>query len=170
MLDIIQNNPYRLLGIYSNSPVRERVVNYNKLKAFLRVRKETAFGLDLTALLPVAARTGETVSDANTKLALPNDQLRYAQFWFMKSTPLDNVAMNHLATGNAGMALSIWKKRERCLILAEPDYLYADSRRLPSRPRLRREAVFRIHGRLRKPRLRQRQYGGRRSTGIPFLR
>lgn len=112
MLDIIQNNPYRLLGIYSNSPAKDRVANHNKLKAFLKVGKEVSFDLDLPALLPAITRTSEIVSDADAKLALPNDQLRYAQFWFVKAPPLDDVAMNHLIAGSTNMAMSIWEKKD----------------------------------------------------------
>jgi len=112
MLDIIQNNPYRILGIYSNSPTKERVANHNRLKAFLRVGREVPFPLDLPTLLPAIARTAETVSDADAKLTLPAEQLRYAQFWFIKATPLDDVAINHLIKGNTNMAMSIWEKKD----------------------------------------------------------
>jgi len=112
MLDIIQNNPYRILGIYSNSPTKERVANHNRLKAFLKVGKEVSFPLDLPTLLPAIARTTEIVSQADAKLTLPAEQLRYAQFWFVKATPLDDVAMNHLIAGNADMAMSIWQKKD----------------------------------------------------------
>lgn len=33
-MDIINNNPYRLLGVYANSPVKERVGNEGKLLGF----------------------------------------------------------------------------------------------------------------------------------------
>lgn len=112
MLDIIQNNPYRLLGIYSNSPTKERVANYNRLKAFLKVGKGISFPSDLPKLLSTITRTAENVSDANSKLALPNEQFKYAQFWFVKATPFDDVAMNHLITENMDMAISIWEKKD----------------------------------------------------------
>lgn len=112
MLDIIQNNPYRLLGIYSNSPTKERVANHNRLRAFLKVGKEISFPLDLPMLLSTITRTTENISDADAKLALPNEQLRYAQFWFAKVTSLDDIAMNHLKEGNADMAISIWEKKD----------------------------------------------------------
>lgn len=111
MLALIQNNPYRLLGIYSNSPTKERVANHNRLKAFLKVGKEVSLPLDIP-LLPTIIRTSETISDADAKLTLPNDQLLYAQFWFANVTPMDDIAMNHLITGNADMAMSIWEKKD----------------------------------------------------------
>ncbi len=112
MLDIIQNSPYRLLGIYSNSPTKERVANYNRLKAFLKVGKDISFPLDLPVLLPAITRSAEAVSGAESKLTLPNEQLRYAQFWFMKATALDDIAMNHLIAGNVNGAISIWEKKD----------------------------------------------------------
>ncbi|MCD8236789.1 MAG: hypothetical protein LUD00_09085 [Prevotellaceae bacterium] len=112
MLDIIQNNPYRFLGIYSNSPTKERVANHNKLKAFLQVGKKFSFPLDLPVLLPAITRSVEAVSIADSKLTLPNEQLRYAQFWFMKATTLDDIAMKNLIAGNVTGAISIWKKKD----------------------------------------------------------
>lgn len=112
MMDILQTNPYRILGIYSNSPTKERVANHNRLKAFLKVGREVSFPLDLPMLLPAITRSEETVSDADAKLTLPNEQLRYAQFWFIKATPLDDIAMNHLIAGNINMAVSIWEKKD----------------------------------------------------------
>lgn len=112
MLDIIQNNPYRLLGIYSNSSTKERVANLNKLRAFLNVGRDVSFPLDLPVLLPAITRSAETVSGANAKLALPNEQLRYAQFWYMKATALDDIAMNRLIEGNVNEAISTWKKKD----------------------------------------------------------
>lgn len=112
MLDIIQNNPYRLLAIYSNSPTREKVANHNRLQAFLNVGREVSFPLDLPTLIPAITRSAEVVSDADAQLALPDEQLRYAQFWFMKATPMDDIAMNHLIAGNMEEAISMWERRE----------------------------------------------------------
>lgn len=112
MMDIIQLNPYRLLGIYSNSPTRERVANHNRMKAFLKVGKQVSFPLDLPSLLSLINRTTENIAEADAKLTLPSDQLKYAQFWFIKSTPIDDIAMNHLFAGNIDNAISIWQKKD----------------------------------------------------------
>lgn len=112
MLNIIQNNPYRLLGIYSNSSTKERVANHNRLKAFLKVGKAVPFTLDLPALLPTIIRSTEIITEADAKLTLPNEQLWYALFWFAKVTPLDDVAMNHLMAGNINEAIFIWERKD----------------------------------------------------------
>lgn len=111
-MKIIENNPYRILGVYANSPVRERVANHNRLKAFLNVGRQITFPLDLNSCLLSITRTTETIDKANADLTLPNDQLKYAQFWFIKSTPFDEIAFNHLFAGNMANAIDIWSKKD----------------------------------------------------------
>ncbi len=111
-MNILQNNPYRILGVYSNSPIKERLANHNRLKAFLKVGKSVSFPLDLHQYLSSVNRTDATVADAEAKLTLPKDRMLYSQFWFVKATPLDEVAFNHLTSGEMTKAEEIWHKKE----------------------------------------------------------
>ena len=113
-MNILQNNPYRLLGVYSNSPTKERLANHNRMKAFLKVGKSVSFPLDVPQYLSSINRTEASAADAEAKLTLPKDQILYAQFWFIKTSPLDEVAFNHLFAGEIEKAEEIWQKRE-CL-------------------------------------------------------
>lgn len=111
-MKILQNNPYRLLGVYANSPTKERVANHNRMKAFLKVGKPVSFPLDLPQYLADINRTDAMVADADARLTLPKDQMLYAQFWFIKLTPLDEIAFNHLFANEIGKAEDIWLKKE----------------------------------------------------------
>lgn len=111
-MNILQSNPYRLLGVYSNSPTKERLANHNRMKAFLKVGKPVSFPLDLSNYLSPINRTEASVADAEAKLTLPKDQILYAQFWFLKTTPLDDVAFNHLIAGEIDKAEKIWQKKD----------------------------------------------------------
>lgn len=111
-MDIISKNPYRYLGVYSNSPTKERVANKAKMNAFLKVGKLVSFPLDLPNILPSIDRSIETVAKAEAELTLPTDQIRFAQFWWMNVSPLDSIAFNHLTSGNTDMARSIWEKKD----------------------------------------------------------
>lgn len=111
-MNILQNNPYRLLGVYSNSPTKERLANHNRMKAFLKVGKSVSFPLDVPQYLSSINRTESSAADAEAKLTLPKDQILHAQFWFIKTTPLDEVAFNHLFAGEIDKAEEIWQKRE----------------------------------------------------------
>ena len=79
-MNILQNNPYRQLGVYSNSPTKERLANHNRMKAFLKVGKSVSFPLDLSQYLASIERTETSVADAEAALTLPKDQMQYAQF------------------------------------------------------------------------------------------
>lgn len=111
-MNILRNNPYRLLGVYSNSPTKERLANHNRMKAFLKVGKPVSFPLDLPQYLSAIKNTETSVMDAEAQLTLPKDQLLYAQFWFVKATRLDEVAFNHLFAGEIDKAEEIWQKKD----------------------------------------------------------
>ena len=110
MLKAIVNNPYRILGVYSNSPKREQVANKGKMQAFLRVKKSMPFKLDLQGILPDVQRTQELVDYADSELALSAGQIKHAQFWFINKTPIDGIAFNHLTEGNIDTAMEMWRK------------------------------------------------------------
>lgn len=111
-MNIINNNPYRLLGVYSTSSQREVVSNQGRMKAFLKVGRPVTFPLDLDGILPSISRNEESVADAVPKLSLPAEQLKYAQFWFAKSTPIDDIAFSKLTNGDINGAIGIWSKKE----------------------------------------------------------
>lgn len=110
--NLVSNNPYRFLGVYSNSPKKDVLSNLNKMKAFLKVGKEVSFPLDLPNFLPAIKRTEAIVAAAQSAIELPIDQLKHTLFWFMKATPIDDVAFNHLISGNMDQAKDIWSKKE----------------------------------------------------------
>ncbi len=123
-MEIIDNNPYRILGVYANSPLRERVANASKARAFLKVGKSVSFPLDLTDSLHPLNRTEESFARAESSVALPSGQLRYALFWFIKMSVVDDVAMKNLVAGDVSAAEDVWRKRE-CMASAHNLIVYA---------------------------------------------
>lgn len=112
MLKAIHNNPFRVLGVYANSPKRDVVSNKGKMSAFLNVGREVTFPLDLQGILPTIQRNADIVANADSELSLPAGQLKHGQFWFVKTTPIDDVAFNHLLNGNIDTAIEMWGKRQ----------------------------------------------------------
>ena len=110
--NLLSHNPYRILGVYSNSPKKDVLSNLNKMKAFLKVGKTVSFPLDLPQFLPSIDRDEAIVSSAQTSIELPMDQIKNTLFWFMKATPLDDIALNHLLAGNMVQAKEIWNKKK----------------------------------------------------------
>lgn len=113
MIKIISQNPYRTLGVLSNSPLKERVGNQNRLAAFAKVGKEVAFPNDFgTILTNKPIRTPDSIAAANTAINLDKDQLKYAFFWFINGSPMDAIALKHLQAGNREKAEEIFQKKE----------------------------------------------------------
>lgn len=80
--------------------------------AFLKVNKPVEYPLDLKGILPALNRTLDLMNEAEAHLAIAKEQIKYAQFWFIKAVPLDEIAFNHLIAGSIDTAMSIWSKQE----------------------------------------------------------
>lgn len=52
------------------------------------------------------------MEEADSQIKLPKDQIRYAQFWFVNMTKLDEIAFNNLISGQINKAEEIWQKKE----------------------------------------------------------
>lgn len=111
-IEKIIKNPFRVLGVYANASIRDIKANEAKAKAFLNVGKEVSYPCDFNQWLSPIRRTTEMMASANSQLTLPNEKIKHALFWFVKVTPLDEVAFNHLANGHVEQTMGIWTKKE----------------------------------------------------------
>lgn len=111
-MNIVINNPYRVLGVYANSPKKDIVANKGKATAFLKVNRPVEYPLDLKGILPSLSRTLEMMNEAESHLAIAKEQIKYAQLWFLKMTQLDEIAFNHLFAGKIDESISIWSKQD----------------------------------------------------------
>ena len=111
-LNIITHNPYRIIGVYPTSTKKEIVANVARVKANIRVNRTVTFPTDLDIYLNCPERKLEDIINAEAKLALPGDSIRYALFWFVNTNELDAIALNNLEAGAYDKAISIWKKKK----------------------------------------------------------
>ena len=111
-MNVIENNPFRILGVYANASIRDIKANEAKAKAFLNVGREIKYPCDFDQLLSPLQRTTEVMANADSQLTLHNEKIKNALFWFIKATPLDEIAFNHLVNGNTDQTIEIWKKKE----------------------------------------------------------
>lgn len=110
--NIILQNPYRILGVYANSPKKDIVANKSKAMAFIKVNRNVEFPLDLNGILPPLTRNIDMLNECEGSISIAKEQIRCAQFWFLCITPLDNIAFNYLVSGNITRAEDIWSKQE----------------------------------------------------------
>lgn len=112
MIDIISNNPFRVLGVWTNAKQADIVKNVSKMKAYLNVGKAVGFPTDMQGLLPDLSRTVESAQAAQAAINLPNDKIRFALFWFCNADAVDSTGLNNLVSGDAEKAQSIFARRE----------------------------------------------------------
>ena len=111
MLDIITNNPFRILGVYSSAKQADILRNANKMKAYLSVGRDISFPSDLNYLIPTVTRGPESAAKAQTEINLPADKIRYALFWFCSAGAVDDVGLNNLISENSAKAIEIFEKK-----------------------------------------------------------
>ena len=130
-MNIIYNNPYRILGVFANSPKKDIVANKGKATAFLKVGRPVQYPLDLEGILPPLTRSIDLFNEAESHLAIAKEQIQYAQFWFLKMAQLDEIAFNHLYAGNIDQAISIWSKQDNLSSLQNKMICYLIKGSLP---------------------------------------
>ncbi len=99
MFKFISENPFRFLGVFSNSKQSEIVSNCDDMEAYLSVGQSVSFDLDLDNLIPKLKRTEDSVQNAKKEINLAKDKLKWALFWFCKDASSQH-AINHLKNGN----------------------------------------------------------------------
>lgn len=103
-MKIIEQNPFRILGVYSNATTRELMANSNKIMRFASTGSNVNFSID--GIIPKRISRSQTdVDNARKQINLPKDKLKYALFWFVNNNAIDSTALDHLATGESEYAL-----------------------------------------------------------------
>lgn len=116
MLNVITNNPFRLLGVGSNAPATDIENNYLYFKQAVAEGSEIKDKrIDMPGILGPINRTEDTMLEAKTLLKETSLRICYAQFWFMRSSGVDDMAFSNINVNNIGMALSIWSKQKTVL-------------------------------------------------------
>lgn len=78
----IDDNPYRILGVFTNASLKEITANKAKIARYANVGESVSFEADKDDMLPPVVRTEETVDKAFSNLTLPEEKLKHAFFWF----------------------------------------------------------------------------------------
>lgn len=123
-MEIINNNPFRVLGVYSNASAKDVAGHLSKANALANVKKTAEFEEDMLNVLPHFNRDLTTLGDAQTKINLPADKLKYALFWFCNVSPVDDIALGHLRNGNVDKALELFSKQTSYSSLINKGYFF----------------------------------------------
>lgn len=111
MPKFIDQNPFRVFGVYSNASLKELTANKTRISAYTKVGKSVAFPLDSISSLPDVQRTQEAIQNADHELNMPQNKLIHALFWFVVGSSLDEMAIGHYLAGNGDKAKELLHKR-----------------------------------------------------------
>jgi len=108
-MNIVKQNPFRILGVTSNTSAKDLQKQLSKIKAYLRIGREIKFKYDF-AFLGNLKREINTIQEASNKIELPDKKFMYSLFWFVDNTKFDEIALNYLIDNNIQKAIEIWNK------------------------------------------------------------
>ena len=111
MPKIIEKNPFRILGVFSNSTLKDITANQTRITAYAKVCKTISFPLDSAGDLSNVERTSENVIWANHEITLPQKKIVHALLWFAKGSNIDEIAINHYMGGDAEKAKELLSKK-----------------------------------------------------------
>ena len=109
-MHIIQNNPYRTVGLLVGATAREQERQVRRLKQFIEAEKDPEDDFSFPTLGNLD-RTLEKVNEAASKLNLDSDKMSSALFWFYKGNPItDEPAFEAIKEADIDQVIIIWTK------------------------------------------------------------
>jgi hypothetical protein len=118
------NNPFFILGVYSNTKIKERISHITKIKAYSNVAKTPTFPLDFPTCLASPERTDKTIEKSLSLINSPKDCLTSYLFWLSNSNSIDDTANNYAISGNFDKAIEILSKQNKVTSLINLSVIY----------------------------------------------
>jgi hypothetical protein len=108
-MNLINNNPYRILGLPITSTEREITKQINTLATYAEMGKTISLESDYS-FLDTMDRTPRTIEEAKKQIEQNENKFLYSLFWFWKNNSVDELALEVLKDGDINKAISIWEK------------------------------------------------------------
>ena len=105
-LEIIHENPFRILGLPVTATDRDIAKRVNDLATYAEFGKSRDYNTDLPFLSPLK-RTSESIDRAAQRLELPDRKLHFANFWFWQSNSVDELVIEVIGAGDGARALTL---------------------------------------------------------------
>lgn len=108
-MNLIQENPYRIVGIAANSSEKEIQKQKSKLLRYASVGKQVTSAFDFPVFNKIE-RSESLIHAAFSKIEQNQEKIDYALFWFLNLNSFDETAISHLTNGDIEKAIEIWTK------------------------------------------------------------
>lgn len=108
-MNIIIENPFRVLGVFADASQKEIVKNHTRLTKYASINQTFPLITDFS-FLPEIQKDKEYLLAAINKIGQSKDKINYALFWFVNFNNFDDIALKYLERGDVEEAIEIWKK------------------------------------------------------------
>lgn len=108
-MNIIKQNPFRILGLTGNATEKELQKQIGIIKRYAEVGKTKPFDYDFE-FIGDFTRTSDEIQQASNSIGQAHKKLLYSLFWFVNNNQFDEVAFNHLKERDTDKAIEIWNK------------------------------------------------------------
>lgn len=109
-MQLVKNNPYRILGLLAGTPTAKHVRHVNRLKESIEAEVDP----DEDYSFPTFGsfeRSIESINSASSKIHLENGKIAAALFWFYNGNEIeDDAAFDLIKDGSIKESVSIWAK------------------------------------------------------------
>ena len=120
---VFSNNPYRILGVLSNSGVKEVKKNLSKLKAFAKIGKEMKLDYNFSCFnFKPIERSDDLLMKSENYLNLDINKVKSSLFWFTDFNSIDSVAIANLVKNDIDKSREIWEKATKTKKITEKNY------------------------------------------------
>lgn len=109
MIKEISHNPYRVLGIYADASTKDQKKILSDMRRYLSVGKTIGFQGEFHFLQNII-RNESLLNESESQLTLDDEKIGYSLFWFIDSSPVEEMALDYLSDGKDDKAVSIWQK------------------------------------------------------------
>jgi hypothetical protein len=108
-MKLIQDNPYRIVGILANSSEKELQKQKSKITKYVSIGRQVDSELDFPFLGSVN-RSESSIIKAFSGIEQNQDKVAHSLFWFLKANTFDETAIKYLVNGDLEKAIDIWDK------------------------------------------------------------
>lgn len=108
-MNIIKQNPFRVLGLTGNATEKELQKQIGIIKRYAEVGKSKSFDYDFE-FIGGFTRSAEEIQEASNRIEQAHKKFLYSLFWFVKNTQFDEIAFNNLKEKEIEKAIEIWNK------------------------------------------------------------
>lgn len=108
-MKLIQDNPYRIAGVLANSSEKELQKQKSKISRYASIGKQVDSELDFPFFENVD-RSESSITKAFSRIEQNQDKVSHSLFWFLNANKFDEIAINHLISGDKEKAIEQWEK------------------------------------------------------------